>query len=82
MGEELRMIWDSLTPAAMSDQEYDEEQQLHVNRTIPWRSGVATNLIKQIDHSLKVVRVYGEPSLRKPDNKCGPFVEEGYIDDN
>ena len=51
LDEAAQVVWDTLSPAAMSDQEFDDEKQIHVNRTIPWRSEIVTNLIKQIDIS-------------------------------
>ena len=81
LDEAAQVVWDTLSPAAMSDQEFDDEKQIHVNRTIPWRSEIVTNLIKQIDISLKVIRVYGEPSLRDPDPKCAAFVADDYMEE-
>ena len=63
----------------MSDEEFDEEQQILTLRTLPWRDDEATDLIRRIDATLKEVRVYGqEPSTRAPCKNCANFVKEGY----
>lgn len=74
------MIWDKLNAWAMSDVEYDEEKKISVHRTLLWRSDEATDIIRRCDASLGVVRVYGEPSDRQPNNKCVNFVKPEFLE--
>jgi len=72
--------WKGVDPSMMSDVETDDDGVI-IHRTLPWRNQNLSGLIRQIDESCKVVRCYGQPSLRKPsDSVSAAFLEDSSDD--
>ena len=72
------LLWGKLNAWALSDEESDSENG-RIFRTLPWRSDETTDLLNRIDMALGVVRKYGDPSERTPNNKCQEFLKEGVV---
>ena len=74
MADSDKMKWGTLNAWAMSDEETESDSGDRVFRTLPWRSADVTDLIKRCDAALGVVRKYGQPSIRSPNEKCLNFT--------
>ena len=72
------ILWETLSPFAMSDEEKEEGTGVKKLHTLPWRTEEATDLIRRIDATLGETRTYGEPSERKPCINCEAFVKPDY----
>ena len=72
------LLWRKLNAWAMSDEESDDENG-KIFRTVPRQSDEATDLLNRIDMALGIVRKYGDPSERSPNNKYQEFLKEGVV---
>lgn len=72
------LLWGKLNAWIMSDEESDGENG-RMFTTLPWRSEEAADLLNRIYMALGVVRKYGDPSERTPNNKCQEFLKEGVV---
>ena len=69
-------VWKLANSWAMSDIEEDEDGPFF--RTLPWRTEELSLLIREKDASAGLVRRYGEPSARRPNENCSGFVQMEY----